>query len=577
MRPVYMTGAMSIPTELVDVREIKRALKIKHQPMGEEKPQIIEAFSLSDDGYIHVPRQYGIQLCRTYGLDWEDRTSPGHEVEWPKIATPREYQVDFIDSVSEAIEDYYDFLARAHTGFGKTISSLIAAARKGITTLIVVDQENLRDQWIEALTNLFGFALEDIGIIQGTRCTYAGKAVTIGMVQTLSQKEFAPKVYEYFGLVIVDEVHIIGAPTFSRILMKIPASFRFGVSATPKRRDGLQKLLDFNLGRVRVAADKEHEESVVYFAYSDRVYSWYANISPKVGRFINEVAEDGERNLLIAESALWLYETGRDVLVLSDRIEHLTHLMNLCTYLGIPEDEMGVYAGTTPVFRYAKDPKPGRRPFGVAKHEDGKLYYTPISLQLISKTTPKRRLEEIKDKCRIIFATYGMFAKGVDVPRLAGGIDATPRGTAEQIHGRILREVVGKLKSIWITICDRNNFRAVHSFANRAHEYEKSNGRIFEWHADGGIEEWDAHDLVREMRDRTKHLKSLEIRPSPDGGGHFIESKADAARRELAETQVRIQSKKSGTPSSATKVRTRSATKAGLGRSTTNERVRPKS
>jgi superfamily II DNA or RNA helicase len=515
-RPAILAGHMSIPTEELTAREvsaIKGTLRVKHQLMGEKKPQIIEAFSLSNDGYIRVPRQYGIDLCRKYGIEWEDHTSAGTKKKWPKIPEPRDYQHDFIDGLSSSIDSYYDFLARAHTGFGKTISSLIAAARLGTTTLIVVDQENLKEQWIKELTRLFGFKEKDIGIIQGPECSYKDKAVTIAMVQSLSQKDYPEDMYSYFGLVIVDEVHIIGAPTFSFILMEFAAAYRMGVSATPKRKDGLQKLLDYNLGRVRVAADKKHDESVVYFTYHETVYSWYANISPKTGRFISEVSEDGARNLLVAEAAIWLYETGRDVLVLSDRIEHLEHLKDLCFYLGVPGEEMGVYAGRMPGFRYEKDPKPNRRPPDLERG----AAYTPVHMKLISRTTPKKRLAEIKDKCRIIFATYGMFAKGVDVPRLAGGVDATPRAAAEQVHGRILRELDGKLKSIWITVADWMNNRAVFSFMNRVRDYSRSNGKIFEWAADGRIEQWDVHDLVDEAVARSKELKSLQIVTNSDG------------------------------------------------------------
>lgn len=543
-RIAVLAGGMSIPVELVDdLPAVKRTLRVKFQPMGAEEPLFVEAFSLDEDnGYITVPRQYGLKLCSDLGIEWEDHTSPGADAHWPKIPKPRDYQHEFIDGLVDATEDYYDFLARAHTGFGKTISSLIAAARIATTTLIIVDQENLKDQWIEALTNLFGFKLADIGIIQGKECSYEGKAVSIAMVQSLTQKEYAQEMYDYFGLVIVDEVHVIGAPTFSAILRLFSASFRFGVSATPKRRDGLQKLLDYNLGKVRVAADKEHNESAVYYVKHDTVYSWYANISPKVGRFITEISEDGSRNLLLAETAIWLYETGRDVLILSDRIEQLKHLMSLCYYLGIPEEEMGLYTGTNPSYRIAKNPTPGRRPQGWERGTE----YCAISLQLTSKSVPKKKLAAIKETSRMIFATYGMFAKGVDVPRLAAGLDGSPRGTAEQVHGRILREQEGKLKSIWVTVVDHNNYRACHSFAMRAKDYAKSNGRLFEWHADGGIEECHANEIAREMRERAADLQSQRIETTSDGRNTLVtqssvmQSKTQAAKATVEAIRSRL-------------------------------------
>lgn len=543
---------MSIPVDLIDVRKVQKDLTLSYQPMGEE-PQEIEAFFMDGD-CINVPRQYGISLCTRHGIEFEDCTSLGFDGVWPRIPEPREYQIEYIDDCVDATQQFYDFLARAHTGFGKTISALITAARVGRTTLIIVDQENLKDQWITALTGLFGFEPEDIGLIQGKHCDYKGKTVAIAMVQTLTQKTFKQEVYAYFGFVIVDEVHIIGAPTFSRILMLLPAAYRMGVSATPKRRDGLQKLLDYNLGRVRVAADKEHDESAVYFAFHDTIYSWYANISPKTGRFINEVSEDGSRNFLLMESMIWLYETGRDVLILSDRIEHLKHLMSLAYFMGIPVSEMGLYAGYDPIYGINKDPKPKKRPDGYQRGTE----YTPIHLSLMTKRISKKRLADVKENARMMFATYGMFAKGVDVPRLAAGGDGTPRTAAEQVHGRILRDnVPGKKKPIWFTLCDWNSPRALFSFMNRAREYVKSNARLFEWKETGGIEEWHAGDLVAAVARRIQELKLYRIETNKDGLNTLAMSNTVSEKRKTRDSAIieKIQSLKNSRTDSKPKAR----------------------
>ncbi|MGZ7215786.1 hypothetical protein ACXWOG_11350, partial [Streptococcus pyogenes] len=76
------------------------------------------------------------------------------------------------------------------------------------------------------------------------------------------------------------------------------------------------KILDHNLGPVKVSADKEYEEASVFMIDHHTVYSWYANVSPKVGRIINEVADDGLRNLKIADAALYMYDVDHDVLIM---------------------------------------------------------------------------------------------------------------------------------------------------------------------------------------------------------------------------------------------------------------------
>lgn len=536
MQPAYLRGGVSIPIEAVaNLRKLKKDLTVRFRPMGEE-PREIEAFFM-DDAYITVPRQFGLTYCDDNGIEVIDDTSEGVAINFTKLPVPREAQVPFIDALVETTDLRYDFLARAHTGFGKTVAAIMAAARKGRATLILVDQDNLKKQWIERLADpkLFGLAPDQIGSIQGDECRYEGCLVTIAMVQTLARRGVPEDVLRYFGLLVVDEVHIIGAPTFSAVLFQIPCAYRFGVSATPRRRDGLQKLLAYHLGEVEVAADKEHEESGVCFAYHDTVYSWYANISPKTGRFVSEITEDGSRNLMAATIIKDMYDEGRDILVIGERIEHLKHVRSLCYYLGIDFEDMGMYTGYDPVYALAKDPKPSRRPSGLTKHADtGSFEYTPVALQLISKRVPARRFKEIEKDCRVIFATYGKFSKGVDVARLSAGLDITPRATSEQTQGRILREVKGKITPLWVTLVDRNSYRSLYMWEQRIKDYLKSNSRIHEWEESGGITEWQPDELTRALKRRIAELKECRIEQTRDGFNTLVTPRAALASKKQA-------------------------------------------
>lgn len=506
-----LTSGVAIPLSLVDVEQVKKDLTHTYQPMGEEA-RTVESYRI-DGKTIFVPRQYGLTLCKAEGIAVDDQSSPGVAMTLPRVPEPRDYQVEVLGEIESTIERYYDFIFRARTGFGKTICSLIIAARLGVSTVVIVDQENLMDQWRQVLIEVFGLDESGIGIIQGKKCIYEDKPVTLAMVHTLSQKTLPDEVYRYFGLMIVDEVHIAGAPTFSTVLMQFHAATRFGVSATPKRRDGLQKLLDYNLGKVRVYVADEHAQSSVMIARSETVYSWYANTSPKTGRFISEVTDDAGRNLKLADAAVMLYESGRDTLVLSDRIEQLQNLRDLCFYMGVPAEDMGVYTGQTYSYKFAKELKPKRHPEGYVRDTE----YTPISLQLIAKPHPKKSQEQIKEKAKIIFATYQKFSKGVDVPRLAGGVDASPRATSEQVQGRILRVKAGKKKPIWITIADVNSYRALYMLLGRLNDYITNNSRLYELHPDGSNEPWPLDDLTEYLRTRHKKLKSSRIEMTFDG------------------------------------------------------------
>lgn len=523
---------MEIPAGLVDAERVKKALTFVYQPLGSDEPLEVKGYRLLKSGTLCVPRQFGIQLCAKEGIEYVDATSLGVPIKFPRTPKPRDYQVEPLEDITECAKNYFDFIFRARTGWGKTIGSLIVAGRLGVNFIIIVDQENLKDQWISSLKEHFGLLDSDIGVIQGNRCDYVGKIATIAMVQTLTQRVFPQAMYDHFGTLLVDEVHIIGAPTFSSVLLRFSAVFRFGVSATPKRRDGLQKVLDYNLGKVRIWIEDEHEESAVYIMRHGSVYSEYANRAPKMGRFINEVSEDAARNLALAEAAAYLYDTGRDTLALSDRIEHLRHVMSLCYYLGIPEEEMGVYAGYQLSYRFAKDPIPPRRPVGLERGAE----YTPISLQLISKKSRKPDLEVTKTQAHLIFSTYGKFSKGVDEPRLGAGMDLTPRSTSEQVQGRILRKVDGKKRPIWITVADIFSYRSLFALTGRMLDYLKNNAVLNEWSLETGKRKCNPKELRRDTFELIESLKSSQIETNSVGLNTVVTRQALMQRERVRAT-----------------------------------------
>lgn len=534
---------MRLPVERIDVDQIKAQMTFRHQPLSEDEPLEVRGWYVDGD-FLCVPRQFGLRVCNQHQIEYEDHTSAGAEVTFPKVPTPRDYQAETLQQILEEFEEYYDVVFRAHTGWGKTIGSLIVAANLGRSTLIIVDQENLKDQWIEVLTDpkLFGFAREDVGEVQGPTCSYEGKAVTIAMLQTLYQKRYEPEFYEAFGTVIYDEFHVFGGPQFSKVLYQFPAMYRLPVSATPRRKDGMQRALTANMGAVRVSADKEHEESAVYILRNDTVYSFYGNVSKMTGRIISEVIDDGNRNMLLIDAIMHLYDTGRDVLVLSERIEHLKSLADMLYYIGVPEDEVGMYTGYQHVWGLMKDPTPARLPKGLHrwKGPDGETQYadyTPIKFGRKEKKTPKATFDRIKNECSIVLATYGKFAKGVDIPRLAGGVDATPRSQAEQAQGRILRTARDKLKPIWITVVDEHNYRFLFALTQRAKDYDINNSQFYEWDGEEETTPCQLESLLKGSYARTAELKKRKNQYNKSTGRWELVAAAQASR---AEQQTKI-------------------------------------
>jgi hypothetical protein len=185
----------------------------------------------------------------------------------------------------------------------------------------------------------------------------------------------------------------------------------------------------------------------------------------------------------------------------------------MCAYHGIPEEEMGLYCGLRSVWKYDKDPKPPRRPFGYVRGTE----YTPVAFIPVRKKIPNKALARVKAEARILFATFGMFTKGVDVPRLNGGVDCTSRSKAKQVHGRILRAVDGKLVPIWVTLRDVNSYRLDYQFVQRLSEYVASSAEIYKWEMTKGVRSQDVKELTREAYENIKELKALNIIMQPDG------------------------------------------------------------
>lgn len=495
-----------------------------------------EVCALQEDreGYLGLPRVYGMKLISQNRQKVYDMRSVGDAVRFPKQVALRDYQIPVVADMLTACSTKTDFIVRAGTGRGKTVMALAAIAKRGRKAAVVVDQENLLDQWIDRAQEHLGLRREDIGIVRGPKVEYKGKKLVICMIQSLIRKDLDEDFTEAFGTVVFDESHSAGAFTYSKALMIFPAEARFGLSATPDRRDSFRKLIEWNLGTVDVALDAEHHSSNLYVLRSYGTYSWRANNSKMASRFISEIADDGERNLLIAKAIVWLYSTGRDVLVIGDRVEQLASLRALCYYLGLPLDDLGMYSKVNTVWVYEKDPRPARRPYGWEKGTD----YTPVRLALVQKTLRKDTREAVKENCRVIFSTYGIMSKGVDVPRLSAGIDATPRREATQTVGRILRVAPGKQRPIWVTVADYNSFRALFQLQWRLRDYSASNAEAYLWDMTKGRKKLDVAEYRDLLSDRVSLLQRSKIVTTLDGNNTLLipDTPTDNDRRPASRT-----------------------------------------
>ena len=102
------------------------------------------------------------------------------------------------------------------------------------------------EQWIERIEQFLPDAR--IGIIQQNKVKVQGKDIVIAMIQSISMKNYPMEIFDQFGLSIFDECHHISSQVFSRCLPKVGNKYMLGLSATPKRKDGLSKVFHWYLG-----------------------------------------------------------------------------------------------------------------------------------------------------------------------------------------------------------------------------------------------------------------------------------------------------------------------------------------
>jgi superfamily II DNA or RNA helicase len=171
----------------------------------------------------------------------------------PSVAIePRDYQQEALSAWQDNDRQGSVVLP---TGSGKTFLAVQAIADAGVSTLVVVPTIDLMNQWHATLTNAFGNQLPDgVGVLGG-----GDHNVTDITVTTYdSAYRYINEYGDQFGLLVVDEVHHLPAPTYQQIPEMTIAPYRLGLTATYERADGKHDELEDLLGTVvyREAVDE---------------------------------------------------------------------------------------------------------------------------------------------------------------------------------------------------------------------------------------------------------------------------------------------------------------------------------
>jgi superfamily II DNA or RNA helicase len=149
---------------------------------------------------IYVPRFYGID---TYGEPDAIKISDGEDTDVNFEGELRDFQKPIVKKYIECAKTKGGGLLEIHCGAGKTVMALKIISELKKKTLVIVHKEFLLQQWTERINQFLPTA--KVGKIQGDMIDVEGKDIVIGMLQSISMKNYPTSLFQNFGLTILDE------------------------------------------------------------------------------------------------------------------------------------------------------------------------------------------------------------------------------------------------------------------------------------------------------------------------------------------------------------------------------------
>lgn len=228
----------------------------------------------------------------------------------------------------------------AATGFGKTVLGTYLIARRKVNTLILVHNRELMRQWQQDIEKFLQID-EVLPIIKGKRKTsivgtlYSGRdslhgIVDIAMISSLGRDDDVDERLQDYGMVIMDECHHAGAATFENVLWNVKAKYVYGLTATPVRDDGHEKIMFMQLGPLRYRLTEKERGKMQDFRHE--IYPRFTAFAPvttdraTINDFYKLLIGDKERNALLLADILNSLAEGRTPLVLTKFKEHAEYI-----------------------------------------------------------------------------------------------------------------------------------------------------------------------------------------------------------------------------------------------------------
>jgi len=186
------------------LKYIKDTLTIRPYTPGSPNASIVSFPAYRESTQkMYVPRFFGTEH---FGFPKQIKIPEGDDIDVPFAGSLRDYQQDVVNAYTKSNSGG---LVTLGCGAGKTVIGLNIISTMKKKTLIIVHKEFLLNQWVERIEQYLPNAR--VGRIQGQIVDIENKDIVIGMLQSLSMKDYADSVFSSFGLLLIDEVHPIGS------------------------------------------------------------------------------------------------------------------------------------------------------------------------------------------------------------------------------------------------------------------------------------------------------------------------------------------------------------------------------
>lgn len=294
----------------------------------------------STQKYLKVPTGDKRMIEDKLGIDMKSlkfrdiRCKSKFKYKWKFLGKLRDYQED----VQKKWLKYGYGLVKSAPRTGKTVMGIANAIKQGKRTIILADQKDFLDgfyETIEALTNandiqeikgkkIFGFLEKeedyfnyDIGLL-----TYQSLISSNG-------KKRRKWINKNFSILIIDEVHAANATEFSKVISKLRMRHKYGLTATPKRKDGREFLMEQLVGPITAATTVKALTPTLYCHKLD-TGKLKGNFTGRPGftRLIGALATNKKRNDTLVKYALHDVSKGHCLSIPCMRKEQVTYLVN---------------------------------------------------------------------------------------------------------------------------------------------------------------------------------------------------------------------------------------------------------